>query len=62
MKILGRNIAHMGPAGTGQHTKMCNQILVAGNMIGHRVSARALQFASAVLFALFGVAMLAGWF
>ena len=35
---------------------------VAGNMIGHRVSARALQFASAVLFALFGVAMLAGWF
>jgi putative Ca2+/H+ antiporter (TMEM165/GDT1 family) len=35
---------------------------VAGNMIGHRISARALQFASAVLFALFGVAMLAGWF
>jgi len=35
---------------------------VAGNMIGHRISARALQFASAVLFALFGVTMLAGWF
>lgn len=35
---------------------------VAGNMIGHRVSARALQFASAALFALFGIAMLAGWF
>lgn len=35
---------------------------VAGNMIGHRVSARALQTTSAVLFALFGVTMLAGWF
>jgi 3-hydroxyisobutyrate dehydrogenase len=32
--ILGRNIAHMGPAGAGQHTKMCNQILIAGTMIG----------------------------
>lgn len=35
---------------------------VAGNMIGHRISARALQFASAALFTLFGVTMLAGWF
>jgi putative Ca2+/H+ antiporter (TMEM165/GDT1 family) len=35
---------------------------IAGNMIGHRVSPRALQFASAVLFTLFGVTMLAGWF
>jgi putative Ca2+/H+ antiporter (TMEM165/GDT1 family) len=35
---------------------------VAGNMIGHRVSPRALQYASAVLFTLFGAAMLAGWF
>jgi putative Ca2+/H+ antiporter (TMEM165/GDT1 family) len=35
---------------------------IAGNMIGHRISPRALQFASAVLFTLFGVAMLAGWF
>jgi putative Ca2+/H+ antiporter (TMEM165/GDT1 family) len=35
---------------------------VAGNMIGHRISPRALQFASAALFTLFGVAMLAGWF
>lgn len=35
---------------------------VAGNMIGHRISPRVLQFASAVLFTLFGVAMLAGWF
>lgn len=31
---MGRNISYMGPAGSGQHTKMCNQILVAGNMIG----------------------------
>jgi putative Ca2+/H+ antiporter (TMEM165/GDT1 family) len=35
---------------------------IAGNMIGHRISPRALQFASAVLFTLFGVAMIAGWF
>ena len=33
-QILGRNIAHMGDAGAGQHTKMCNQILIAGTMIG----------------------------
>ncbi|MDA8141315.1 MAG: NAD(P)-dependent oxidoreductase [Desulfobacteraceae bacterium] len=32
--ILGKNIVHMGPPGSGQHTKMCNQILVAGTMIG----------------------------
>ncbi len=31
---MGRIISYMGPAGSGQHTKMCNQILVAGNMIG----------------------------
>jgi len=35
---------------------------IAGNMIGHRISGRALQFTSAALFALFGVTMLAGWF
>ena len=33
-RLMGRNIALMGPAGAGQHTKMCNQILVAGTMIG----------------------------
>jgi len=32
--LLGRTVAHMGPAGAGQHTKMCNQILIAGTMIG----------------------------
>jgi putative Ca2+/H+ antiporter (TMEM165/GDT1 family) len=35
---------------------------VAGNMIGHRISGRTLQFTSAALFALFGATMLAGWF
>jgi len=34
----------------------------AGNLIGDRVPTRALGIASAVLFAVFGVAMLAGWF
>jgi 3-hydroxyisobutyrate dehydrogenase len=33
-KSLGQHIAHMGPPGTGQHTKMSNQILIAGTMIG----------------------------
>jgi len=33
-QLMGRNIAYMGPAGAGQHTKMCNQILVATTMIG----------------------------
>jgi 3-hydroxyisobutyrate dehydrogenase len=33
-QIMGRNIAWMGPAGRGQHTKMCNQILIAGTMLG----------------------------
>ena len=35
---------------------------VAGNVIGDRVPTRALGITSAVLFAVFGVAMLAGWF
>ena len=35
---------------------------VAGNLIGDRVPTRALAIASAVLFTMFGVAMLAGWF
>ena len=33
-QLMGKTISHMGDAGAGQHTKMCNQILVAGNMIG----------------------------
>jgi 3-hydroxyisobutyrate dehydrogenase len=33
-QLMGKTISHMGDAGAGQNTKMCNQILVAGNMIG----------------------------
>ncbi len=33
-EIMGKNIAYMGKAGAGQDTKMCNQILIAGTMIG----------------------------
>jgi len=33
-ELMGKNISYMGPAGAGQHTKTCNQILVAGTMIG----------------------------
>ena len=33
-QLMGENITYMGPAGAGQHTKMCNQILVATTMIG----------------------------
>ena len=33
-KLMGENISYMGGPGAGQSTKMCNQILVAGTMIG----------------------------
>jgi 3-hydroxyisobutyrate dehydrogenase len=33
-RLMGQNIAYMGPAGAGQHTKMCNQIHIATTMIG----------------------------
>ncbi len=33
-EIMGENIKLMGSAGRGQHTKMCNQILIATTMIG----------------------------
>lgn len=32
--ILGGNIVLQGAAGAGQHTKMCNQIAIAGTMLG----------------------------
>ncbi|QTM98078.1 NAD-binding protein [Sediminibacillus dalangtanensis] len=32
--VLGSNVVHQGPAGSGQHTKMSNQITIASNMIG----------------------------
>jgi 3-hydroxyisobutyrate dehydrogenase len=31
---LGKTIVHQGPAGSGQHTKMVNQILIATGIIG----------------------------
>jgi len=31
---MGKTIVHQGPAGSGQHTKMVNQILIASNMVG----------------------------
>ncbi len=31
---MGKTIVHQGPAGSGQHTKMVNQILIATGMIG----------------------------
>ncbi|WP_251553834.1 NAD(P)-dependent oxidoreductase [Neobacillus muris] len=34
LMLLGTNIVHQGKAGAGQHTKMCNQIAIASNMIG----------------------------
>lgn len=34
LKLLGSNIAHLGRPGAGQHTKMANQIVIAGTMIG----------------------------
>ena len=33
-EAMGKNIVHQGGAGAGQHTKMCNQITIAGTMCG----------------------------
>ncbi len=33
-QAMGKNIVHQGVAGNGQHTKMCNQIVLAGTIIG----------------------------
>lgn len=32
--LLGGNVVHQGAAGAGQQTKLCNQIVIAGTMIG----------------------------
>lgn len=32
-EIMGKNIVYQGPAGSGQHTKMCNQIAIASGMM-----------------------------
>ncbi len=34
LELLGPTIVHQGAAGAGQHTKMVNQILIAGTMMG----------------------------
>lgn len=31
--VFGKNIVYQGPAGAGQHTKMCNQIAIASTMV-----------------------------
>lgn len=33
LEVLGKTINHMGPAGAGQKTKLCNQVLVCGNLL-----------------------------
>ncbi len=33
-EAMGKNIVHEGKAGAGQHTKMCNQIALAGSLAG----------------------------
>jgi 3-hydroxyisobutyrate dehydrogenase len=34
LERMGKTIVYEGDAGTGPHTKMCNQIVIAGTMIG----------------------------
>ena len=34
LETMGTNVIHQGPAGAGQHAKMCNQIQIAGTMVG----------------------------
>jgi len=34
LEVFGSNIVYQGEAGAGQHTKACNQIVIATNMIG----------------------------
>jgi len=34
LRLMGNSIVFQGGAGAGQHTKMCNQIAIASNMIG----------------------------
>ena len=33
-KAYSGNVEHMGAAGAGQHTKACNQIMIANTMVG----------------------------
>ena len=34
LSLLGQTVVHQGGAGTGQQTKLCNQIVIVGTMIG----------------------------
>jgi 3-hydroxyisobutyrate dehydrogenase len=34
LELLGKNIVRQGPAGSGQHAKMANQIAIAAGMLG----------------------------
>lgn len=34
MDVFSKNMVYQGRAGSGQHTKMCNQITIAGTMVG----------------------------
>ncbi|MBW1980709.1 MAG: NAD(P)-dependent oxidoreductase [Deltaproteobacteria bacterium] len=34
LAVMGKQVVHQGGPGAGQHTKMCNQIVIAGTMIG----------------------------
>lgn len=34
LALMGKNIVYQGAAGSGQHTKMCNQIAIAAGMLG----------------------------
>lgn len=34
LEVMGTGVVYQGPAGAGQHTKMCNQIAIAANMMG----------------------------
>ncbi|MEX2664853.1 NAD(P)-dependent oxidoreductase [Candidatus Uabimicrobium amorphum] len=33
-QLMGKNIVYQGKSGSGQHCKMCNQIAIAGTMMG----------------------------
>jgi 3-hydroxyisobutyrate dehydrogenase len=33
-ELLGKKIVHQGGSGTGQQAKLCNQIVIAGTMVG----------------------------
>lgn len=34
LQLMGKTIVHAGAAGSGQHTKMCNQLVIASTIMG----------------------------